>query len=390
MYPTLYHALLDLTGIDLPFLRFMNSFGFFVALAFLFASWTRGLELRRKEREGLLQPGTRKITLGLPASPVELFTSALVGFILGWKAIYLVLNFGTATADPQGFLLSAQGNILGGLLVAAIMAFLKWREKDKGKLAEPRTEEIRMQPHEHSGNITLIAALWGIIGAKLFHWLENPNEFLRFIKQPSGADLFSGLTMYGGLIFAGFMVIRYFRKNGIPPWAGADSAAPGVMLAYGVGRLGCQTSGDGDWGIVNNAPAPSWIPDWLWSYTYPNNVNSVGIPITDGTGYPGYGMVLPEPVFPTPLYEFIMCVGLFFVLWALRKRLKVPGMIFFLFLALNGVERFFIEKIRVNVPFAGSWTQAEVISLILIFAGIIGMVLRQRSNTLPNGPQETH
>ena len=93
MYPTLYHALLDLTGIDLPFLKFMNSFGFFVALAFLFASWTLGLELRRKEREGLLQPVTRKSTIGLPASPIELFTSALIGFILGWKAIYLILNF---------------------------------------------------------------------------------------------------------------------------------------------------------------------------------------------------------------------------------------------------------------------------------------------------------
>ena len=222
------------------------------------------------------------------------------------------------------------------------------------------------------------------------HWLENPDEFIRFIKQPAGAELFSGLTMYGGLIFAGFMVIRYFRRNGIPPWAGMDAAAPGVMLAYGVGRLGCQTSGDGDWGIVNNRPAPSWIPDWLWSYDFPNNVNGVGIPMTDGTAFPGYGMVLPEPVWPTSIYEFIMGVGLFFVLWAWRKKLSVPGMIFFLFLALNGVERFFIEKIRVNVPFAGTWTQAEVISLILIIVGIAGMIMRQRTKTLPNGPQEAH
>lgn len=390
MYPTLYHALLDLTGIDLPFLKFMNSFGFFVALAFVFASWTLGLELRRKEREGLLQPAIRKVKVGFPATPVELITNAVIGFLLGWKGLYLILNFASATADPQGTLLSAKGNFVGGIALGAFMAWLKWREKDKEKLAEPKIEEYRMQAHEHSGNITLTAALWGIIGAKLFHWLENPNEFVRFIKAPAGAELFSGLTMYGGLILAGFMVIRYFRNNGIPPWAGMDAAAPGVMLAYGVGRLGCQTSGDGDWGIVNNRPAPSWIPDWLWSYDFPNNVNSVGIPITDGTAFEGYGMVLPEPVWPTSIYEFIMGVGLFFVLWALRKKLSIPGMIFFLFLALNGVERFFIEKIRVNVPFAGTWTQAEVISLILIIVGIAGIIIRQRTKTSPNGPQEAH
>ena len=234
------------------------------------------------------------------------------------------------------------------------MVFLKWKEKEKEKLAEPRTEEVRMQPHEHSGNITLIAALWGIIGAKLFHWLENPNEFIRFVKQPSGADLFSGLTMYGGLVFAGFMVIRYFRKNGIPPWAGADSAAPGVMLAYGIGRLGCQTSGDGDWGIVNNAPAPSWIPDWLWSYSYPNNVNSVGIPITDAHRLSRLRHGVARAGIPDPPLRIRHVRGPLLCAVGLAEKVEVPGMIFFLFLALNGVERFFIEKIRVNVPFAGT------------------------------------
>jgi len=93
MYPTIYHALLDLTGLDLPFLRFLNSFGFFVALAFVFASWTLGLELRRKEGLQLLQPVTRKITVGLPATPTELAWNGLLGFLLGWKGLYILLNF---------------------------------------------------------------------------------------------------------------------------------------------------------------------------------------------------------------------------------------------------------------------------------------------------------
>ena len=89
-------------------------------------------------------------------------------------------------------------------------------------------------------------------------------------------------------------------------------------------------------------------------------------------------------------FAFYLTVGFFFVLWALRKRISTPGMIFFAFLLLNGVERFLIEKIRVNVAFAGSWTQAEVISLGLMIAGIAGILwVRARNNKL-NGTQETH
>lgn len=385
MYPTIYHALLDLTGIDLPFLRFLNSFGFFVALAFIFASWTLSLELRRKEKEGLLKASIKKVTIGLPATPLEMLSQGSIGFVLGWKGLYLLTNMAEVTADPQAFLLSMQGNVFGGLALGALLAWLRWREKDKARLEEPKTEDVVMLPSEHASNITLTAALWGLIGAKLFHWLENPNEFVAFIKHPGGDGVFSGLTMYGGLIVAGAMVIRYFVKHGIPAWHGADAAAPGVMLAYAVGRIGCQISGDGDWGIVNNTPAPGWMPTWLWSYTYPNNVNGVGIPLTQGTCFEGYCTVLPEPVFPTPLYETLVCLLFFAVLWMLRKRAKPAGVIFFAFLLLNGIERFFIEKIRVNVELAGHWTQAEIIAVLLVLAGIAGIIwLRRKQNNSPS------
>lgn len=379
MYPTLYHALLDLTGLHLPFLKFLNSFGFFVAVAFIFASWTLGLELKRMGRAGLIASTKRTITVGKPATIGELITSGILGFLLGWKGLYLLLNFSEATADPQAFLLSGRGVFICGVLAAGLLAWLKWREKDKARLEKPRTEQIDVQPHEHAGNITLTAALWGLVGAKLFHWLENPREFIAFITDPSGDAILSGLTMYGGLIVAGAMVIRYFTRHGIPAWRGADAAAPGVMLAYGIGRIGCQVSGDGDWGIVNKTflgPGPRW----LWQYDYPNNVNGVGIPLTDGRPcFDGYCTVLPDMVFPTPLYETMVCVGFFFLLWALRKRLTPPGMIFFLFLFLNGLERFFIEKIRVNVQVLGSITQAEIIATVLMGAGVAGMVwLRRR------------
>lgn len=391
MYPTIYHALLDLTGIDIPILRVLNSFGFFVALAFILANWTLGRELRRMEGLGLLGVTVRRTVIGEAAKPVELIGQAILGFVLGWKGFYLITHSHEALASPPAFLLSAKGDVIAGLAVAALFAWLRWRAKEKAKLEQPLTEEVKVAAHEHAGNITITAGIWGLIGAKLFHWLENPDEFVAFFTAPDSADIITGLTMYGGLIVAGFMVIRYFRRNGIPALLGADAAAPGVMLAYAVGRIGCQVSGDGDWGIVNTSPAPGWMPDWLWSYDYPNNVNGIGVPLLDGRPcFEGYCTVLPEPVFPTPLYETIACLLLFGVLWALRKRLRPAGSIFFLFLFLNGLERFFIEKIRVNVHVIGNITQAEIIATLLMIAGVAGMLWLRRKQSPNHGPQEAH
>ncbi len=390
MYPTLYHALLDLFGLDIPFLKFLNSFGFFVALAFIFASYTLGLELKRKEKEGLLRPVKRTVIEGAPVTPLELVVSGILGFVLGWKGVHLLLNFQAATVAPQDFLLSTTGNVPGGLAVAALLIWLKWRDKKKQELKEPKKTEVQMMPHEHAGNVTLTAAIWGLIGAKLFHWLENPHEFMQFVNSPSPSSLFSGLTMYGGLILAGAMVFRYFVRNGIPAMHGADAAAPGVMLAYGIGRIGCQVSGDGDWGIVNTRPAPSWMPEWLWAYDYPNNVNSVGVPLTDGRPcFEGYCTVLPETVYPTPIYETVVCVLFFGLLWAFRKQARPAGMIFFSFLILNGMERFFVEKIRVNVRVWGDITQAEIIAVLLVLAGIAGIIWIRSKKTATHGPSAT-
>jgi prolipoprotein diacylglyceryltransferase len=145
------------------------------------------------------------------------------------------------------------------------------------------------------------------------------------------------------------------------------------MISYGIGRVGCQVAGDGDWGIVNNRPNPySWLPDWVWSYTYPHNVINAGVPIPGCEG--NYCNELPLPVYPTAFYETVACFLLFVLLWSLRKKITVPGRLFGLYLAVNGVERFFIEKIRVNTKyniFGFQPTQAEIISSLLVITGII-------------------
>jgi prolipoprotein diacylglyceryltransferase len=97
-----------------------------------------------------------------------------------------------------------------------------------------------------------------------------------------------------------------------------------------------------------------------------------------------YRYVLPEGVFPTPFYETVVCLILFFVLWSFRKKLKVPGTLFALYLMLNGIERFLVEKIRVNTRiniFGLHPTQAEVISTLLFLTGLVLWIILRRKHS---------
>ena len=100
MYPNLYFAFLDLLGWDLPALKLINSFGFFVALAFLAAHALLKGELKRLAALGHFQAQTTTVTVGLPPNPIDLGVQALMGFVLGWKVLYLVVNAGDIFQGP--------------------------------------------------------------------------------------------------------------------------------------------------------------------------------------------------------------------------------------------------------------------------------------------------
>ena len=378
MYPTISHLLFDLFGINIPLP--IQTFGFWVAIAFILASWVISNELKRKEKEGFLSSTKVNEIIGESLTTSEIISSLLTGFFIGFKFIYALFHYPDLVNNPQDVILSTKGNLIGGILIAAISFYLKWTENNKTKLANPKTIEKIVHPFELVGNMTMIAAVSGIIGAKIFHNLENMDAFL---ADPIGQLIsFSGLTFYGGLIAGAVSVIWYANKYKINTKHLIDSAAPGLMLAYGVGRIGCQMSGDGDWGIDNLAPKPEWmsfLPDWMWSYTFPHNVINAGVPIEGCTG--NFCMELANPVWPTAFYEVIMSLAIFGILWAMRKHIKVPGALFFIYLAFNGVERFFIEKIRINTEYniLGGITQAEIISFSLILTAIIGVTYLYKS-----------
>jgi len=429
MYPNLYYLFKDAFEWNLPALKIVNTFGFCVAISFLVCAWLLVKELKRKQAAGYFTYKETAIEVGKPASIVELLINFFFGFVLGYKVLGIFIVKG-ALNDPQEFIFSFAGSFFAGTLLGLFFAGLKWRDKNKSKLTNPEKRTIRIWPSDRVGDMTIIAAVFGFAGAKIFDNLENWD---RFIQDPIG-NLFSpsGLTFYGGLIVASLALLYYFRMNKISFINVADACAPGLMFAYGWGRMGCQVAGDGDWGIINSAFVSNadgsvqlsnsanaftrvltdnasyytqqfgslgaiqhasvkpflGLPNWLFAYTYPHNVNNEGMPLF-GCTWDNYCNYLPIPVFPTPIYEIVTCLTLFFILWSIRKKIKTPGRMFAIYLLFNGVERFIIEHIRVNTQyhFLGlNPTQAEIISIGLIIAGLSLYWLAPRLRVSKNIP----
>ncbi len=379
MYPDLSYLFHDLFGSDPDnWLSVFKTFGVLLILSFLASAYFLRLELKRKEEEGLLHGSVEKEKTGFPATGKEIAQNALFGFIIGWKLPYILQHFEEFKPDPAAILLSGKGTFLLGLVGAAVFGFLKYWDHRKRQLAKPTIKEVMVSPHQRIGDITILAAISGLVGARLFSIIESEENIKAFIQDPLDQLLSgSGLAIYGGLILAFITVYLYIKRKGMKPIHVMDAVAPALIMGYAVGRIGCQLSGDGDWGIVNTAPPPSWwiFPDWAWSYDYPHNVLNDGIQI-EGCLWE-YCRHLGEGVYPTPLYETFFSLIIFGILWSLRKKIKIPGIIFFLYVFLNGVERLWIEKIRTNpdITVLGmEATQAEYIAFLLIVIGAVGMV----------------
>ncbi|MBK7762334.1 MAG: prolipoprotein diacylglyceryl transferase [Bacteroidetes bacterium] len=416
MYPDFYHLLKGLFGIDIPVLGLFKTFGFLVAIAFFVGGYLIYKELKRKEDDGIVDYTIEEITTGKPLSLQDYILSGLGGFFIGFKVLGMLLQWKIASPDPLSFIFSIQGNLPGGIFLGATLVAFRYWENKKEVAKGLITKKVKTYPHIRVGDILVIAALGGFAGAKIFNALETWDDFVR---DPLGS-LFSssGLTFYGGLIVATFALWYYSRKIKLDFRHLCDAAAPALILAYGIGRLGCQISGDGDWGIYNSAyytdslgkvvessdkmmesntiryadyferhkeegiqhkyiKANSFLPTWFFAYNYPHNVNNVGVPLANCDGE--YCSVLPQPVFPTPVYEFIVSLLIFAFLWAIRKKLSIPLSIFSIYLIMNGIERFFIEQIRVNYKYDWGFmhpTQAEILAVVIILCGVILFSLR--------------
>ncbi len=417
MYPTLADILRDLLGDSLPlglyrFLHVFNSFGIMMALSFIAAAYVLKKELARMLQAKQINVIQREILENEPASAMGYVRNALLGGLLGFKLGLFLTDYNRTTADVQAAFFSKRGSLLF-LFVGALLAAAVYYWENRNNKTAPTKKLIQLSAGDIVGEVVIRAALGGIIGAKLFHCLEYWNDF---IQDPFGL-LFSGsgLTFYGGLILGAAAVVHWAYQNKVSYRRLADAIAPGLMLAYALGRVGCMLAGDGDWGIYNSAyitngdgsvqavdqlayekqvnanahyfyrqyesldkiphasvKAPAFLPDWTFAFSFPHNVISEGVLMENCQGE--HCAALPVPAFPTPFYETVICLLFFSLLMIIRKRLKVAGMLIAIYMVLNGIERWTIEQIRVNSTysiFGFHPTQAELISFILIVIGAL-------------------
>jgi phosphatidylglycerol---prolipoprotein diacylglyceryl transferase len=228
--------------------------------------------------------------------------------------------------------------------------------------------------------ITLLAIVFGIVGSKLLDLIENWD---RFINDPIGMAFSpGGLTFYGGLILAIIAIWIYIKRKKIPFLVIADAAAPSLALAYGIGRIGCHLAGDGDYGI------PTTLP---WGTNYQNGTVPPSVAFSDPNllkHFPWIAEKFPNgipnntPLQPTPIYEFLMMMIIFYVLWKLRKKDWMDGKLFMLYLIFAGAERFIIEFIRLNPRLLLGLSEAQLISIPMMIFGILGFIYYTQNKDL--------
>jgi phosphatidylglycerol:prolipoprotein diacylglycerol transferase len=160
----------------------------------------------------------------------------------------------------------------------------------------------------------------------------------------------------------------YARKKKLNFFTIADATSPGLLWAYGIARIGCHLSGDGDYGY------PTTLP-WGTNYsngTYPPSLAFRHFPeIT--SKFPNGIVPDSTPCQPTPVYEFIICTILFYILWKNRARIAGTGRMFMWYLIAAGSERFTIEFLRINPKILIGLSEAQLISVVLILFGLAGL-----------------
>lgn len=248
--------------------------------------------------------------------------------------------------------------------------------------------------------ITIRALVGGVAGSKLFSILENWSEFMR---DPLG-QIFSpaGLTFYGGFIVATLLIGLYLRKQKLAFYNFADMIIPTVLLAYGIGRIGCQLAGDGDYGL------PSRLP---WAMAYPQGTAKVTSTLPEyfekdsvartewhydeyraiQTGVDPLGQRITKldetvTVHPAPVYEALFCIIAFLIIWKRQPKYESQsGKMFYVTLMIMGIERLLIEFIRLNPLYAGL-SQAQWISVVFIILSIVMLTIRYRGNAITPKP----
>ena len=318
-------------------------YGLMLALGFIVANALLTSELRRKSMNVDVSAPFLQISQVLYVVVVGLF---LLTYTLQYSLSRLLENI--VSSALHGFL---------AVIVLAVGWFLFGPVVTK---QPPKAKNFDL-----ATAITFIALVGGVLGSKLLFLMENSKDFT---SEPFGLAFSpSGLTFFGGLILVTVLLYWVSRKADVSFLGMADATAPGLLLAYGIGRIGCHLAGDGDYGFPTTLP---WGTDYSKG-TYPPSIAFKDLPEI-ASKFPGG--IVPDTTLchPTPMYEFLVCGVLFILLWRFRKTLKPDGKIFMLYLMFAGAERFSVEFIRVNPRVILGLSEAQLLSLAMLLIGAYG------------------
>jgi phosphatidylglycerol---prolipoprotein diacylglyceryl transferase len=221
-----------------------------------------------------------------------------------------------------------------------------------GLIAARRLREIG-KPPEWAYETIFAALVGGLVGARVDYIVQNWDSAHHDLL----GSLFSGsgLVWLGGVVGGAIAVVVWAWRRGFLGLALLDYTAPLLALGYAVGRIGCQVSGDGDYGKASDLP---------WAMAYPHGTKPIDV-----------------KVHPTPIYESLAMGLTALALWRLRDRFR-PGILFALWLVLSGLERVLVEFIRRNDTVALGLTLPQLISVAMVAAGAVWLV-RARSALRP-------
>ncbi|MGA2321728.1 MAG: prolipoprotein diacylglyceryl transferase family protein [Solirubrobacteraceae bacterium] len=207
------------------------------------------------------------------------------------------------------------------------------------------------RPVDWAYEIVFASLIGGVVGARGYYVIENYDQ----VKHNLLGSIFSGsgLVWYGGALGGAIGVVAWMRWRNALELRMFDMCATALALGYAIGRIGCQVSGDGDYGIRSSLP---------WAMGYPHGT----VPTPPGVR-----------VQPTPIYETVSMCLLAYVLWHMRDRLR-PGVVFALYLVFSGLERFLVEFIRRNKEVLAGLTAPQLESIALCLIGSVWLLMMAR------------
>jgi phosphatidylglycerol:prolipoprotein diacylglycerol transferase len=216
-----------------------------------------------------------------------------------------------------------------------------------GAVISRRLRELG-KPADWTYELVFAALIGGLVGSRIDYLIQNWDD----VSDELLGNLFSGsgLVWFGGVVGGALGVVLWARWRG---WLGLqmlDTCAVPLAIGYAVGRVGCQLSGDGDYGEASDLP---------WAMAYP-----------EGT------VATNDEVHPTPVYETLAMGLAAVVLWRLRDRFA-PGVLFGLYLVIAGIERFLVEFIRRNDSVAAGLTFAQLVSIAMVAGGTALLLARR-------------